>query len=142
MNLISNAITHAPGSRFIDVDLRSSGQYAELRVADEGPGVPKAELPNIFSRFYQVSRHRGGTERGLGLGLYICREIVRAHKGEISVVSVEGKGTTFTVRLPLAERAASGSRDVRSPAKKAEAGSRDVRSPTKKRTTSARRSGR
>jgi signal transduction histidine kinase len=103
MNLTGNAITHAPSSRFIDIELRSSGRYAELRVRDEGPGVPKAELAHIFSRFYQVSRNQGGTERGLGLGLYISREIVRAHKGEIKVVSVEGKGTTFTVRLPLAE---------------------------------------
>jgi signal transduction histidine kinase len=104
LNLISNAITHAPRSLVINVELRSSGRHAELRVSDEGPGVPKAELPHIFSRFYQVSRRQGGTERGLGLGLYISREIVRAHEGEITVSSVEGKGTTFTVRLPLEDR--------------------------------------
>jgi two-component system CheB/CheR fusion protein len=133
LNLIGNAITHAPRSRFINVELRSSGRYAELRVSDEGPGVPKAELPHLFSRFYQVSRKQGGTERGLGLGLYISREIVRAHSGEINVVSVEGKGTTFTVRLPLADK-----RPVEDPTKslpdrahieKSAAGSRDGRSP-------------
>jgi signal transduction histidine kinase len=142
MNLISNAITHAPGSRFIDVELRRSGRYAELRVSDEGPGVPEAELAHIFSRFYQVSRKQGGTERGLGLGLYISREIVHAHKGEISVVSVQGKGTTFTVRLPLAINAETGSRNGCSPTKKAAAGSREGRSPTSKQTTSARRKAR
>lgn len=104
LNLISNAITHAPRSRFINVELRSSDGHAELRVSDDGPGVPEAELPHLFSRFYQVSRKQGGTERGLGLGLYISREIVRAHDGEITVSSVEGRGTTFTVRLPLADR--------------------------------------
>jgi signal transduction histidine kinase len=102
LNLISNAITHAPRSRFIGVEVRSAGDYAELVVSDAGTGIPKADLAHVFSRFYQVSRKQGGTERGLGLGLYISREIVRAHQGEIAVSSVEGEGTTFTVRLPLA----------------------------------------
>jgi two-component system phosphate regulon sensor histidine kinase PhoR len=102
LNLLSNAITHAPRSRYIDVHVGVDGDDAVLQVADQGPGVSRSDLPHLFARFYQVSRKRGGSERGMGLGLYISREIVRAHRGRIDVESEPGKGTTFTVRLPLA----------------------------------------
>jgi two-component system, chemotaxis family, CheB/CheR fusion protein len=101
LNLISNAITHASQSRYIDIDVRPADGSAILRVTDQGPGVPAADLPHLFSRFYQVSREDGGSERGLGLGLYISQEIARAHGGEIRVVSQPEQGTTFTVTLPL-----------------------------------------
>jgi two-component system CheB/CheR fusion protein len=106
LNLVNNAITHAPGSRYIDVELRRLDGQAELRVHDEGPGIPAADLPHLFSRFYQVSRKHGGSERGLGLGLYIAREIVAAHGGEIRVTSVDGEGSTFIVTLPVEQPAA------------------------------------
>ena len=68
---------------------------------DDGPGIPAADLPHVFSRFYPVARSDRPPRSGLGLGLYIANEIVTAHGGTIEVSSQEGQGTTFTVRLPL-----------------------------------------
>jgi two-component system CheB/CheR fusion protein len=101
LNLLSNAITHAPGADHIDVRLRRVGAEAAIEVQDYGPGIPPDELPNLFSRFYQVARAGPTAQRGLGLGLFIVHELVVAHGGAVAVNSVEGRGSTFTVRLPL-----------------------------------------
>ncbi|WP_437994913.1 CheR family methyltransferase [Sorangium sp. So ce185] len=101
MNLISNAFRHADGSPKIDVRLRHAGSTAELDVEDYGPGIPAADVPHVFSSFYQVDRPKDTSSGGMGLGLFICKEIVRAHGGQIFVRSAEGKGATFTIRLPL-----------------------------------------
>ena len=104
LNLLTNALRHAPGSA-IDVRLRRAGDTAVVAVRDDGPGIPAAALPDLFSRFYQVRRGERPTGGGLGLGLFIAREIVVAHGGTIAVASVEGAGSTFTIRLPLAAEA-------------------------------------
>ncbi|WP_437694171.1 CheR family methyltransferase [Sorangium sp. So ce176] len=109
MNLLGNAFRHANGSTRIDLRLRRTDGSAELDVVDYGPGIPAADLPNVFSSFYQVERPKGASSGGMGLGLFICREIVKAHGGQISVLSTEGKGATFTLRLPL--RANGGAQD-------------------------------
>ncbi|WP_437604598.1 HAMP domain-containing sensor histidine kinase [Sorangium sp. So ce834] len=101
MNLISNAFRHANGSPKIDVRLRHAGSTAELDVEDYGPGIPAADVAHVFSSFYQVDRPKDTSSGGMGLGLFICKEIVRAHGGQIFVRSAEGKGATFTIRLPL-----------------------------------------
>jgi two-component system CheB/CheR fusion protein len=102
LNLLTNAITYAPQSPQIAVRVRRVGQEAELQVQDAGPGIAADQLPHLFSRYYQVE-HQGPTRStGLGLGLYIVKEIVTQHGGQISVTSSEGQGATFTVRLPLA----------------------------------------
>ncbi|HEX6123538.1 MAG TPA: ATP-binding protein, partial [Ktedonobacterales bacterium] len=101
-NLLTNAITHAPDSEHIDISLRRVDDHAELRVRDYGPGIAAEEIPRLFTRFFQVPLGSNGTHRGLGLGLYISREIVQAHEGQITVDSTLGQGTTFTARLPLA----------------------------------------
>ncbi len=105
LNLITNAITHAAGTDRVDVRLRrvacEQGAVAEVAVQDYGAGIAAEHLPDLFSRFYQVSHAYEG--QGLGLGLYICRQIVTAHDGTITVASTVGAGTTFTVQLPLAE---------------------------------------
>ncbi|WP_437719816.1 CheR family methyltransferase [Sorangium sp. So ce861] len=101
MNLISNAFRHANGSPKIDVRLRHAGSTAELDVEDYGPGIPAADVPHVFSSFYQVDRPKNTSSGGMGLGLFICKEIVKAHGGQIFVRSAEGKGATFTIRLPL-----------------------------------------
>ncbi|WP_438031013.1 CheR family methyltransferase [Sorangium sp. So ce233] len=101
MNLLGNAFRHADGSPRIDLRLRRIDGGAELDVVDYGPGIPTADLPHVFSSFYQVERPKGSSSGGMGLGLFICREIVKAHGGQISVRSSEGKGATFTLRLPL-----------------------------------------
>ena len=101
LNLLSNAITHAPGGERIDVRLRRVGAEAEIQVQDHGAGIAAVDLPNLFSRFYQASSGNQSARRGLGLGLYISREIITAHGGAIEVASGEGEGATFTVRLTL-----------------------------------------
>ncbi|WP_159397324.1 CheR family methyltransferase [Sorangium cellulosum] len=103
MNLLGNAFRHANGSPRIEVRLRRAGGGAELDVEDYGPGIPAATLPHVFSSFYQGERVDQSSGGGMGLGLFICKEIVRAHGGQIFVRSTEGKGATFTVRLPLTE---------------------------------------
>ncbi len=101
MNLLTNAIKHASDSDRIDVRLATAGSEAVLEVQDHGPGIPARYLPNLFSRFFQVEED-GPRGTGLGLGLFISSEIVRAHGGTLGVRSVEGAGATFSVRLPLA----------------------------------------
>lgn len=107
LNLLTNAITYASGTDRIDVTLRRSGGEAEVAVRDYGPGIAPDRLEEIFARFVQGGRAEGGRAerggaKGLGLGLYISREIVRAHGGTIAVTSALGDGATFTIRLPLA----------------------------------------
>ena len=101
MNLLTNAITHAPGAGRIDIHLRHDGDMAELVVRDTGPGIPVDALETIFERFAQVEPLQRPGRAGLGLGLYIAREIVEAHGGAITAHSAPGEGATFTVRLPL-----------------------------------------
>jgi two-component system CheB/CheR fusion protein len=100
-NLINNAIKHASESDRIDVHLRMADGGAALQVRDFGPGIAPSDQQRIFSRFYQSSRALPTTERGLGLGLYIAREIAQAHGGSLTVQSVLGQGATFTLSLPV-----------------------------------------
>jgi signal transduction histidine kinase len=102
-NLVVNAIAHAPETERIDIGVRRepTGDAAVISVQDYGPGIPPEALPAIFSRFFQADGPSRG-QHGLGLGLYIAREIVAAHGGALDVSSVVGEGATFTVRLPLA----------------------------------------
>ena len=102
LNLLTNAIKFSAEGDRVEVRLRGAGGQAELQVQDHGSGIPADQLPNIFQRFYQVDRADRASLGGLGLGLFIAREIVTAHGGTVTVESQEGRGTTFTVRLPLA----------------------------------------
>ena len=106
LNLLVNAVTFSGGSGSIDVSLRQAEGFAEVAVHDHGPGIPAHVLPHIFDRFYRVDDERSARE-GLGLGLFIAREIVNAHEGRIEVESTIGSGATFTVRLPLLETSGS-----------------------------------
>lgn len=108
INLITNAATHARGTR-IAVHAGQSADAAEFRVEDDGVGISQDQMQHIFERLTQVARP-APDNAGLGLGLYIAREIAQAHNGSITVDSAVGEGTTFTVRLPLAvvERDAEG----------------------------------
>jgi len=85
----------------IDVRVVALPREAVVEVQDYGPGIPAAELPNIFSRFYQGAESPPGSTGGLGLGLYIVREIVEAHGGAVEAESRVGEGTLFRFRLPL-----------------------------------------
>lgn len=96
-NFFGNAIKYAPGSP-IEIEINEVDDSARIRFSDFGPGIPPEHLPHIFERFYRVS---GVGRAGTGLGLFICKQIVEAHHGSISVMSQPGQGTTFTVSLPL-----------------------------------------
>jgi NtrC-family two-component system sensor histidine kinase KinB len=94
-----NAVRHArPGGRIVVRIGRGDGQV-RIEVEDDGEGIPSQYLERIFERFFQIP---GGERGGVGLGLYISREIVRAHGGELSVRSAPGQGSTFTFTLPAA----------------------------------------
>jgi heavy metal sensor kinase len=102
-NLVTNAIRYnRPGGR-VDVSLRAEADAAVLTVADTGPGIPEADRPHLFERFYRVDKARSREVGGSGLGLSITKWIVEAHGGTIDFVSRVGEGTTFTVRLPRGE---------------------------------------
>ncbi len=98
-NLLSNALKYGAG-RPVRVELRGEGDWAVLSVKDRGIGVPALDQERIFERFERGLEAQ--KQSGLGLGLYITREIARALGGEIRLRSVEGEGTCFTLRLPLA----------------------------------------
>jgi signal transduction histidine kinase len=99
-NLIGNAIQHGKSDGGIDVQLRTAGDVVTLQVHNEGAAIPADLLPSVFDPFRRRETHAVPKTEGLGLGLYICREIIRAHGGDIAVESGDGTGTTFTVRLP------------------------------------------
>lgn len=98
LNLLTNAIHHAPNSRQIDVRVAVEDGRAIVAVHDHGPGIPATRLARLFSR----PAGRGSAGDGLGIGLFISRELVRAQRGSIDVESQLGEGTTVTVRMPLA----------------------------------------
>jgi signal transduction histidine kinase len=97
-NLISNAIKYGAGKP-IAIELTGNGEEAKLTVRDQGIGIAPEAQERIFNRFERATQARAG--ESLGLGLFITREIVYAHGGEIQVSSEPGKGSTFTVRIPL-----------------------------------------
>ncbi len=97
-NLLTNAIRYSPNGTTIAVELDTAGPEVRLRVSDEGPGIAPEHASRIFERFYRAHEEQG--LGGLGLGLYITREIVDRHGGRIDVSSTPGSGTTFTVTLP------------------------------------------
>ncbi|ABC82575.1 ATP-binding protein [Anaeromyxobacter dehalogenans] len=96
-NLVGNALKYAPGAP-VEVRVEADAASARIRVHDEGPGIPPADQERVFHAFERACPHRG--VGGLGVGLYVVREIVRAHGGSVSVESEPGQGTTFTVTLP------------------------------------------
>jgi two-component system OmpR family sensor kinase len=106
LNLVGNAIAYTPSGGQVTLGLTCVSDYARVTVSDTGPGIPQEELPHIFERFYRIDKSRRRLEGGgAGLGLSIAYWIARSHQGRIEVASEVGKGTTFSVWLPLAEAA-------------------------------------
>ena len=100
-NILENAIKYTPDGGTITVVLSRMGRDAVLEITDTGVGIPEEDLPHVFDRFYRVDKARSRDTGGTGLGLSIVQQIVRLHAGSVTVQSEPGKGTTFTVQLPV-----------------------------------------
>ena len=102
-NLVGNAIKYTPEGGEISVEMEVQGEQVILRISDNGPGVPPADQPHIFEKFYRASNVPKGVG-GSGLGLAIVKSIVDSHQGRIWIESLLGQGSTFTVVLPLSQK--------------------------------------
>jgi signal transduction histidine kinase len=101
VNLVDNAIKYTPEGGDVTVSLSAEKKMAVIEVSDTGIGIPAASLPLVFDRFYRTDRARSRESGGIGLGLSIVKAICDVHDGAASVKSVEGKGTTVRIELPL-----------------------------------------
>ena len=100
-NLIENAINYSPDATRVAIAVNEVDGLCEISISDQGIGIPEKDLERIFERFYRVDAARSRITGGTGLGLSIVKHVVTNHGGDISVWSVEGNGSTFTIRLPL-----------------------------------------
>lgn len=100
-NLVENAVKYNVIDGWVRVSLNSDHKYFYLKVADSGIGIPEESQSQVFERFYRVDKTRSRETGGTGLGLAITYNGILMHKGDIKLYSKEGKGTTFTVRIPL-----------------------------------------
>lgn len=100
VNLLSNAVKFSPAGSAIQVSASEQNGWIEVRVTDQGRGIPAAYLDKVFERFRQVEASDDREKGGTGLGLAICKNIIEQHHGVIGVESVEGRGSTFWFRLP------------------------------------------
>jgi len=100
-NLLENAMAYSNPPRRIILSAKLDGTQLELRVADNGIGIPLGDLPHIFERFYRVDKGRSRGSGGTGLGLSIVKHIMQSHRGTVDAESEVGKGTTIVLRLPL-----------------------------------------
>lgn len=104
LNIMSNAIKYTPDGGKIRIILEQKEEMAQLRVIDNGIGIPPEDLPRLFERFYRVDKARARELGGTGLGLSIARQIVEAHGGKIEILSNYGEGTEVVINLPLQEK--------------------------------------
>ena len=102
LNLIGNAVKYTPAGGKVDVGLEQRGDDVVVTIADTGIGIPEVDAPHIFEEFYRASNVKQNGSTGTGLGLAIVKDLVERYGGRVSVRSEPGKGSTFTVVLPLA----------------------------------------
>lgn len=102
-NILNNAIKYSPDGGKITFSMKTTDTQLIVSISDEGLGIPKADLPKIFDRFYRVDKARSRAQGGTGLGLAIAKEIVKQHKGFIWAKSEYGHGSTFTIVLPYSK---------------------------------------
>lgn len=101
LNILSNAVKYTPDGGHINVTAGAAGDKVWMEVADDGIGIPAADRPRIFERFYRVDKARSRESGGTGLGLSIATEIVACHQGSLALVDREGPGTTVRLELPI-----------------------------------------
>ncbi|CAG9238809.1 Phosphate regulon sensor protein PhoR [Paraburkholderia sabiae] len=104
-NLVTNAIRYTPDGGSINVSWHAQGGQAVFAVCDSGLGIPAADIPRLTERFYRVDRSRSRDTGGTGLGLAIVKHVLQRHDAQLDVKSEEGRGSTFTVRFPVARTA-------------------------------------
>lgn len=104
-NLVENAIKYNVEDGWVKVSLNADHKYFYVAVSDSGIGIPEDAINHVFERFYRVDKSHSTEIEGTGLGLAITKNTIRMHRGQIKVDSVEGEGTTFSVRIPLIHRA-------------------------------------
>jgi two-component system phosphate regulon sensor histidine kinase PhoR len=102
VNLIDNAIKYSPEDSRVRIAASRNDNGLHIQVQDWGSGIPNEHLPRLFERFYRVDKARSRKFGGTGLGLAIVKHIVQAHNGQITVDSIPGQGSTFTIKLPTA----------------------------------------
>jgi len=100
-NLVNNAIKYSPDGGPVDITIGTDQENATIQITDYGIGIPQYAFAHLFDKFYRVDNSDTRRIGGTGLGLSICKEIVKEHDGVIHVESTVGKGSTFTVVLPL-----------------------------------------
>jgi two-component system sensor histidine kinase SenX3 len=100
-NLLENAVAYSPERTRVVVSTCRAEDRVEISVEDQGIGIPERDLQRIFERFYRVDPARSRATGGTGLGLAIVKHVTAAHGGSVTVRSVEGSGSTFTISLPL-----------------------------------------
>jgi two-component system, OmpR family, sensor histidine kinase SenX3 len=103
-NLLENAVAYSPEKTRVVVATHRAGDLVEISVTDQGIGIPQRDLERIFERFYRVDPARSRATGGTGLGLAIVKHVTAAHGGKVTVGSKVGEGSTFTLRLPIANR--------------------------------------
>ena len=101
-NLLENAIKYSDPGAPVEVTVGLDAQEVVVELRDHGMGIPQRDLDRVFERFYRVDKARSRETGGSGLGLSIVRHVMANHGGQVGVVSVEGEGSTFTLRLPAA----------------------------------------
>jgi two-component system, OmpR family, sensor histidine kinase SenX3 len=104
-NLLANAVAYSTGEGRIALAARARSGFAEIAVTDSGIGIPRQDRQRVFERFYRVDQSRASSTGGTGLGLAIVKHVASNHGGSVSVWSEEGLGSTFTLRIPLAQPA-------------------------------------
>jgi signal transduction histidine kinase len=109
LNLVNNALKYSADDKYVAVNLYRENDSVKLNVIDHGIGIPRAEQHKIFDKFYRVCDPMCHDNKGSGLGLALVQHIVVAHGGTVSVESSPGKGSNFTISLPLQPEAAAGS---------------------------------
>ncbi len=102
VNLLQNAVKYSPHGGVVRVALTTQEQTVLVSISDEGIGIPTEALPNLFTRFYRAPNTAGGSISGMGIGLFVVKEIVDRHDGTVSVRSAQNQGSTFVVALPIA----------------------------------------
>ncbi|NTV30988.1 PAS domain S-box protein [candidate division WWE3 bacterium] len=103
-NLVSNGISYTQPGGKVTIEMSSADGYVMVKVCDTGQGIPAEAIPHLFTKFYRVSRTLEQGSKGTGLGLFISKAIIKAHKGSIWVESKVKQGTSFTFKLPLDPR--------------------------------------